>query len=92
MSYHRQDIVQVIKHIIVPEPHNDESFISKPSVPIIVSTFRDRMLTTIEFNDDAFFETDKIDYKITDRLLPSEFDTVQLSGLEPSPQQGFCLS
>ena len=38
------------------------------------------MLTAIEFNDDALFETDEIDYKITDRLLPSEFYAVQLSG------------
>ena len=38
------------------------------------------MLAAIEFDDDAFFETDEIDDKITDRLLPSEFYAVQLSG------------
>jgi hypothetical protein len=80
LSYHRQDTVQVLKHIIVLEPHNDEPFISKPSFPIVVFTLRYCMLTAIEFNDDAFFETDEIDYKITDRLLPSEFYAVQLSG------------
>jgi hypothetical protein len=73
LSYHRQDTVQVLKHIIVPEPHNDEPLISEPSVPIVVSTFRNRMLTAIDFNDEAFFETHEIDDKITDRLLPSEF-------------------
>jgi hypothetical protein len=81
LSYHRQDAVQVLKHIVVPEPHNDESITSKPTVPIVVSTFRDRMLTSVELDDDAFFETDEIDYKITDRLLPSEFYAAQLSGL-----------
>jgi len=49
------------------------------------------VLTSINLNYNIFFEADKIDDIIPDRLLPPELHSKKLSSSEMSPDYSFCF-
>jgi len=78
--------LDISQYIIIPYSDYLVSILGKPRVAddillILV------MLTPIKLDDNTFFKTDKIRNIVADRILASEFETVDCPPADMLPQQ-----
>jgi len=85
LSYDFQYSLLIFQNIAIPKPQYFVPLLNKDFIPLCVCFSHYRMLTTIEFNDESLFETDKINYEISDRLLSSELYSLNLSSFQLLP-------
>jgi hypothetical protein len=78
----------VAKHIIIPEPQFPVVVIDEPLVANSIARIV-RMLSSVDFNDEATFTANQIDGVWTDRLLPDELVATQRARPEAIPQRIF---
>lgn len=77
-----QNAIDVIKHLIIPEPDYPVSFAFQMPRSFRVITLPARVLPAIQLNDNSFFGTNKIGNIRRDRHLPFKFQIAKL----PVPQ------
>jgi hypothetical protein len=77
----------IAEHLVVPKPQHPIVVIGKPFVANNVARVI-RVLSSIDFNDEASFAANKIDRIRTDRLLPNEFVSIQIARPQPIPKRG----
>lgn len=86
--YRLQYPFNILKNFIVPKSHDKKSIRFKNSGSMLILKII-IMLTTIYFYNQPFFKTDKISDEIINRLLPSKFQTIELSAPEIAPKLFF---
>jgi hypothetical protein len=75
VSYCLQHAIHIAHDFVIPEPQKPIVVVEQPSVARLISrTFS--VLTTVDFEDQSFFTTDKIHYEIAYWLLPVELMAV----------------
>ena len=79
------DALDIAKHIVVPEPQHAIAFLGQELTASVIGC-RVCMLATINFNDDATFETDKVCDIWADRMLPPESMAIDLTLTKMTPE------
>jgi hypothetical protein len=90
-SDRRQHALRVSENLVVPEAENPKALGFQPSRPPSVSCDISRVLTAIDFDDEAAFHTDEIGNIRTERHLPPE-SLPKLASPQPAPQPRLSVS
>ena len=77
-----------LQYIIVPVTHDSKTFGHQNGVSHCV-TRRQRVLTTIDFDNDAFFKANEIENKVLKRDLATKFEERNASIAEQAPHGCF---
>ena len=77
--------VDVLEHIVVPKSQNTETLSAQPSVTLSIMIQFWSVLAAINFYDESFLQTHKIDDVIPQRLLAPKFVTIHLPETKPLP-------
>ena len=85
-----KDTGHVTEHVVVPKSKNPVIAIDKPFVADRVGRTA-RMLSTVNFDDQAPLSTDEVRRVSTDRFLPNELMTIQLPSPQPEPERIFSV-
>jgi hypothetical protein len=80
-----------LQYLVVPEPQDTESRFAQPLVANAIG-FAVQVLTTINFDDQAPFETDKVKNVALERVLPAKFDASDLTPTQTLSQASFGVS
>jgi hypothetical protein len=83
-----QDAVDVLQDLVIPEPQDLIAVSAQPLIPNGVALAL-RMLSAINFYDQALFAADKINNVGSDRLLPDEFHSIEGSRTKARPKPLF---
>jgi hypothetical protein len=87
LDYVLHDTVHVSQYIVIPEPQDNETLIPQPSIPLGIIIGLLSMLPAVQLDDQPFFQTDKIDNVLSQWLLATEFETLDLPKTKFSPEQ-----
>ena len=82
-----ENVRHVAQHIVVPKPQDaivvvDKPFVANRVAPVV------RVLTSVNFDDEAVFTANQVDRIGTDRLLPNELEAIEPARPETKPQRG----
>jgi hypothetical protein len=83
-----QNAHRLLQYIIVPVTCDLEPFCYQDGFSRLITLGR-RVLTTIDFNDEALLEANEIENIALERHLPAEFEKLQPSIAQQSPHGGF---
>ena len=83
-----KNIVEVLIDLAVPIPFDPIATPFQISSPDFVSygILGQRVLISVELDDHLCFETDEVDDKRSDRLLPAEFESSKTTIAQSGPQ------
>ena len=70
--------IRVAENVIVPKPKDLEAPGLEPFRPSLIMLIRSSVLSTVDFDNEAFSKTDEIDNIWSDRGLPPEAIAVEL--------------
>lgn len=71
--YSFENLLRILKYIIIPESQHRKPFAFQPSVSLFVVFFLFQMLTAVNLNYKISLKTYKIHYVIPEGFLPSKF-------------------
>jgi hypothetical protein len=80
----------LIQNLIVPEPHDSKTLTFQYLITNQILR-RSVMLPAIYLNNQLHFQTNKIQNKISERMLASEFAAFNLTSSQPLPKRLFSI-
>ena len=83
--YSFKDFFNILECVVIPESQDFESFIPKPDVSLFVFLLFDIMLSTVELNYNPPLIANKVYNIFSDRLLPSELQSLQPVSPDATP-------
>jgi hypothetical protein len=90
VSDHRQYPIHIVDGFVIPETKNSVITLSQPLIAcLIVSAIC--MLATIDLKDQPLFSADEINDVATERLLASEFMSIDEARSQLVPKAQFCI-
>jgi hypothetical protein len=72
--------LSIAKHVVVPEPQNPKPGVLEKPGASGVSVFS--VLPAVDFHRQLCFEADKVEDVVSERVLPSKFETADLPSLK----------
>ena len=87
-----QDTVHTRQHIGIPESQDAKALRSQKSIPMRVVELLIHTLTAVEFDDDRSFQTYEVADEGINRMLPSEFEAIQLTPAQMIPETALGFS
>lgn len=78
--------LRLLQDLVVPETYHAITSTGEEGRPSHVVLYARRVLASIEFNNQPHVRATEIDDEWTDRLLPAEVRTRDLTTTQPSPQ------
>lgn len=88
MKYGEYNAIKIIHHFVVPKADDIVAEQVQVFCSFFVVLFLFQMLTSIQFDDEFFFDADEIGDVFTDSMLPSEGDS-QLVVADECPEFAF---
>ena len=79
------DGLQILEHLIVPEPQQPKALLPEPLIPLFIRRCGARVLPTIDLDDEPRLQTDKVDNERTDGVLPPEPRACYLADAQLTP-------
>ena len=88
MKYGEYNAINVIRHFVVPKADNFVAEQVQAFCSFFIVLFLFQVLTSIQFNNEFLFDTDKIGNVLANGVLPSKVDS-QLVVADECPQFAF---
>jgi hypothetical protein len=79
----------ILENFVVPKSQDAKALLCKPSRPFSVGIDAQRVLASIDFNDEFGLEADEIGHEGSDRRLTPEMTTIDLFASQTEPETLF---
>lgn len=70
-----ENLIKLMQYLSVVVANDSQILACQPFCPFPIVFFLESMAVPIDFDNQTFFSTVKIDYELTDWMLPAKFKT-----------------